>query len=55
MHEEFEAKMVKYLGGGEYHKRLSGIEKVEMKERLNFSLRRNPLLTIFDRINLKFE
>ena len=55
MHEEFEDKMHKDLGGGEFHKRLSRMEKVEMKERLNFKLERNPLLTLFNRINLRVE
>lgn len=47
--------MVKYLGGGAFHNRLSRKEKVEMKERLNFKLQKNPVLTLFNRINLRLE
>lgn len=55
MKEEFQDKMVKYLGKSTFVKKKSRIEKVQMKEKLGFKNEINPLIRIFDRINQKIE
>lgn len=55
MKEEFQDKMVKYLGNSTFVKKQSRMEKIQMKERLNFKNEINPLIRIFSRINEKVE
>lgn len=55
MKEEFQDKMVKYLGNSTYVKKQSRMEKIQMKEKLNFKNEINPLIRIFGRINQKVE
>lgn len=55
MKEEFQDKMVKYLGNGPYVKKQSRMEKVNKKEMLGFKNGINPLIRIFGRINQKVE
>ena len=55
MKEEFQDKMVKYLGNNTFVKKQSRMEKIQMKEKLNFKNEINPLIRIFGRINQKVE
>lgn len=55
MKEEFQDKMVKYLGSKTFVKKQSRMEKIEMKERLGFKNEINPIIRIFSRINQKVE
>lgn len=55
MKEEFQDKMVKYLGNRTYVKKQSRMEKVHKKEQLGFKNEINPLIRIFGRINQKVE
>lgn len=43
--------MVEYLGGGRKVKKQTRMNKVLLKERLNFQNKDNPLLRIFGRID----
>lgn len=47
--------MKKYLGGSIGVKRLKRMDKVKLKEELNFTNQINPLVIIFGRINYKIE
>ena len=55
MKEEFQDKMVKYLGNNTFVKKQSRMEKVQTKERLGFKNEINPLIRIFGKINQKVE
>lgn len=55
MHEEFEQKAKKYLGKGGAVKKMTRMDKVRLKEELNFKNQVNPLVRIFGRINKKIE
>ena len=55
MHEEFEQKQKKYLGKGGAVKKMARMDKVRLKEELNFKNQVNPLVKIFGRINKKIE
>lgn len=51
MKQDFQHKMVEYLGGGRKVKKQTRMNKVLLKERLNFQNKDNPLLRIFGRID----
>ena len=55
MKEEFHDKMAKYLGKKEFAQKQSRMDKVKLKEKLNFRNEVNPLIKIFSRINQKIE
>ena len=59
MKEEFEQKVIVYLGGAEYQyklaKKITRMDKVKRKEELNLVLRENPLARISRKLNLVFE
>ena len=59
MKEEFEQKVIVYLGGAEYQyklaKKITRMDKVKRKEELNLVLRENPLTRISRKLNLVFE
>jgi hypothetical protein len=49
--EEFQEKMVKYLGGGTFVKKQGRMDKLHLKEKLNFSNDVNPVIRIFSKFN----
>lgn len=53
MKQNFKEKMVKYLGGHPHVSKRSRMDKIEMKERLGFSLKVNPLVSTFTKLNNK--
>lgn len=55
MKQEFQDKMVKYLGPDEYVKRASRMDKVRRKEELNFKREVNPILKRFTNVNRMIE
>ena len=55
MKEEFHDKMAKYLGKKEFAQKQSRMDKVKLKEKLNFRNEVNPLIKIFSRVNQKIE
>jgi hypothetical protein len=55
MRQEFEDKMLKYLGNKQRVNKRSRMDKVRLKEELDFSPEVNPLLRIFGRVNDKVE
>ena len=55
MKEEYHHKMAKYLGKATFCKKQSRMDKVRIKEELNFKNEVNPLVKIFTRVNKKME
>ena len=55
MKDDFGDKMKKYLSNGEIAHKKSRMDKVKMKEKLDFKVEVNPLITIFSRVNRKIE
>lgn len=53
MKQDFETKLVKYLGGKTYVPKKSRMEKVMAKQALDFTPTLNPLARIFSKINRK--
>lgn len=54
MKEEFQDKAIKYLGGRKV-KKAGRMDKVRKKEELGFDNQVNPLVRIFNRLNLNIE
>lgn len=55
MKQEFQDKMVKYLGGKDFVRKQTRMDKVKLKEKLNFKNDINPIITAFSKINFKIE
>lgn len=55
MKEEFQDKMVKYLGKKDFVQKRTRMDKVRMKEQINFKPGMNPLIKLFSRVNGKVE
>lgn len=51
MREEFQGKMVKYLGNKEFVQKRSRMDKVRMKEEFDFKPGMNPFIKLFSRVN----
>ena len=50
MIDEFEEKIVKYLGECKYVKKMSRKQKMKIKEEINFHPKRNPLMHAFENL-----
>ena len=55
MWQNFNSKMNKYLGNKEFAKKQSRMDRVRLREEINFKLEVNPLVKIFSKINKKVE
>jgi hypothetical protein len=55
MKEDFNLKMAKYLGKKVFAPKRSRMDKVRMKEEINFTLEMNPLVRIMSKLNDKME
>lgn len=55
MKQDFQNKMIEYLGGGKKVKKQTRMDKVLLKERLNFQNTGNPIIRIFGRMNQLIE
>lgn len=55
MKQEFQGKMVKYLGNKEFVRKQTRMDKVHLKEKINFKNERNPIITVFSKVNRKIE
>lgn len=55
MKQEFQDKMVKYLGNKDFVRKQTRMDKIYLKEQLNFENEINPIITVFTKVNRKIE